>query len=89
MAIIPKRKSRRRKEPLEVELSVSFNFGDKPEDAVTVIDQQKIPMVDSVFESRDRILKGFAGLLIRTGLRQPKVAGELLSISRLLRKKHK
>ena len=86
----PKKKSllrRRPQPPLEVELTVRFNFGKMPEDAVTVVDQQRIPMVNSVFESRDRILRGFAGLLIKTGLKQPSVAADLFPIARLLRHK--
>ena len=86
----PKKKSllrRRPQSPLEVELTVRFNFGKTPEDAVTVVDQQRIPMVNSVFESRDRILRGFAGLLIKTGLKQPAVAADLFPIARLLRRK--
>lgn len=79
--------SRRKREPLQVELTVRFKFGETPEDSVTVLDQQKIPMVNSVFDNRDRILRAFAGLLLKTGLRQPRLAGELIPIARLLRKK--
>lgn len=82
----PKPKAPKRGEPLNVELTVRFNFGETPQDAVTVMDRQRVPMVDSVFKSRDRILKGFVSLLVKTGLTQPRVAAELLPFARLLRK---
>lgn len=90
--MIPKRqnktpKRRRAREPVEVDLTVCFKFGEQPEDRVTVLDRQRIPMVNSVFESRDRILRAFAGLLIKTGLQQPAVAADLFPIARLLRRK--
>lgn len=81
--------ARRRRDPLQVQLTVRFKFGDSAEDRVTVLDQQNIPMVNSVFENRDRIVRAFAGLLLKTGLRQPRLAGELIPLARLLRKKSK
>lgn len=84
-----RRKAKRQPKPVEVELTVRFNFGKTPEEAITVVDQQRIPMVNSVFESRDRILRGFAGLLIKTGLKQPGVARELFPVMKMLRKKKK
>ena len=87
--MIPKRpqaKAKKPREPVNVELTVRFNFGDTPEDAVTVIDGQKIPMVDSVFKSRDAILKNFVRLLVKAGLKQPRVMRELLPLARLLRR---
>ncbi|HVT35827.1 MAG TPA: hypothetical protein VHE37_09595 [Nevskiaceae bacterium] len=85
--MIPKRsasKSRapRRREPVNVELTVRFNFGQQPEDAVTVIDHRRIPMVDSVFRSRDAILRGFVSLLVKAGLKQPAVVRELIPFTR-------
>lgn len=82
----PKPAKTKRGQPLDVELTVRFNFGETPEDAVTVMDRQHLPMVDSVFKSRDRILKGFVSLLVKTGLAQPRVAAELLPFARLLKK---
>lgn len=65
-------------------MTVRFNFGDAPEEAVTVMDDRRVPMVGSVFESRDRILRGFTNLLIRASVVQPKVARELFPLLRLL-----
>jgi hypothetical protein len=84
--ILAKARERRRRaqEPLEVRMTMRFNFGERPEDAVTVMDDRRIPMVGSVFDSRDRILRGFAALLVRASVSQPKVAKELFPILRLL-----
>jgi hypothetical protein len=76
---------RRQREPLEVRLTMRLNFGDTPEEAVTVMDDRRIPMVGSVFESRDRILHAFTTVLLRASLAQPKVAKELFPVLRLLR----
>ena len=82
-----KRAKRRSKEPVDVHLTVRFNFGDEPADAITVIDDRKLPMVDSVFKSRDRIVRGFVSLLLKSGLKSPAVTRELFPIMRLLRRK--
>ena len=85
--ILSKRRERRRKqrEPLEVRLTMRFNFGDTPEDTVTVMDDRRVPMVGSVFESRDRIIRGFTMLLLKASAAQPKVARELIPLLRLLK----
>lgn len=88
--MIPKRppdKAKKPRQPLNVELTVRFNFGDSPEDAVTVVDRRNIPMVDSVFKSREAIVRAFVRLLVKAGLAQPKVMGELLPLARVLRRK--
>jgi hypothetical protein len=84
--ILAKARERRRarQEPLEVRMTVRFNFGDTPDEAVTVMDDRRVPMVGSVFESRDRILRGFTGLLMRASVAQPKVAKELFPLLKLL-----
>ena len=84
--ILAKARERRRlrEGPLEVRMTVRFNFGDAPDEAVTVMDDRRVPMVGSVFESRDRILRGFTSLLLRASMVQPKVAKELFPVLRLL-----
>lgn len=84
--ILSKARRRREREPLEVRLTMRFNFGDTPQEAVTVMNDRRVPMVGSVFESRDRILRAFAVLLVRTGMAQPKVAKELFPLLRLLKR---
>jgi hypothetical protein len=75
-----RRTRRRGKDPLDVQLTVSFKFGAEAEDRVTVIKQRSVPMVGSVISNRDRILKGFVNLLIRTALKQPRVAREVFPL---------
>ena len=69
---------RRPDEPLQVNLTVSFRFGDGADDRVTPIRRRRIPMVNSVFQNRDRILRTFVGLMFKVGLSSPKVVGQLL-----------
>lgn len=79
-----KPRSRRRVEPLEVKLTLRYRFGDEPDDTVTVMDDRAIPMVDSVFKNRDRIVRAFAMTLVRAGVTKPKVVRELVPGLRLL-----
>ncbi len=76
-------------EPLEVELSVSFKFGEQPDDLITPIRERKVPMVDSVFKNRDRIMRQFAALLFKTGMSSPKVVGRVLPVPSPLRRTNK
>lgn len=73
-------------EPLEVRLSVTYKFGDAPEDAVKIMEDRSIPMVNSVFENRDRIMRGFVMGLLRAGASQPKVLREVFPAVKLLKK---
>lgn len=75
-----RRRARRAKEPLDVQLTVRFNFGAEPEDHVTVIDNRRVPMVGGLIANRDRIMRGFLQLLLRTALKQPRVARELFPL---------
>lgn len=87
--MIPKALRRKPKEPLEINLTLSFNYGDTPQDRVTVVDGKNIPLVGSVFASRDRILRAFTKLLIKSGISQPKVMDELLPVLRVLKRRAK
>ncbi|WP_245732377.1 hypothetical protein [Solimonas aquatica] len=71
------RRAARSKEKLDVQLTVRFNFGDEPRDHVTVINQRSVPMVGSVLVNRDRIVRGFLSLLLKTAMLQPRVVREL------------
>tara|TARA_R110000787_G_scaffold13918_28_gene43304 strand:+ start:2659 stop:2931 length:273 start_codon:yes stop_codon:yes gene_type:complete len=77
----------RDKEPLDVELTLSFRFGDEADDKITMIDNRRIPMVGSVFEKRDLLIRNFVKLMVKAGVSQPKVVRELLPAVRLLRRK--
>lgn len=69
---------RERQEPLEVRLSLGFRFGEEEDDRVTMLEDRSIPMVGSVFQYRDRIIRSFAMLMLRAGVSQPKVVAEIL-----------
>jgi hypothetical protein len=65
------RARQRRKEPLDVVLTLKLNFGDSPGDALTLLEEQRVPLVGSVFENRDRIAREFLRLLLKASSRQP------------------
>jgi hypothetical protein len=73
------RARQRRKEPLDVVLTLKLNFGDSPGDALTLIEEQRVPLVGSVFENRDRIAREFLRLLLKASSRQPSVLKTLMS----------
>ena len=54
-----------------------LRFGDAEDDRITMIERQKVPMVHSVFENRDRIVRQFVKLLVLGGVRSPRVVREL------------
>lgn len=68
-------------------VTLRFKFGDKPSEVVTMMDDRRLPMIEGVFKSRDRILRGFVLLLLRAGAAQPKVARELVPLLRLLKRR--
>jgi hypothetical protein len=70
---------RRRKQPMEVILTLKMNFGDRSADALTLIDERRVPLVGSVFDNRDRIAREFLGLLVKAGAMQPRVMRRLLT----------
>ncbi|MES2885792.1 MAG: hypothetical protein V4709_13375 [Pseudomonadota bacterium] len=82
----PAKPPRKLREPLDVRLSFKINFGDTPADAVTVMHERRVPMVNSVFDQRDRIIRTFAMSLLRVGLAQPKVVREVFPAMKMLRK---
>jgi hypothetical protein len=67
----------RRREPMDVILTLKINLGDRPEDAVTVIRERRVPLVGSVFDNRDRIAREFLRLLLKVGLAQPQTLRRL------------
>lgn len=81
-----KPRRRRRAEHVEVKLTLRYRFGDEPDDTVTMMNDRAIPMVDSVFKNRDRIIRAFAMTLVRAGISKPKVVSELVPGLGLLRK---
>ena len=73
------RARQRNKQPLDVILTLKVNFGDTPSDALTVLEEQRVPLVGSVFENRDRIAREFLRLLLKASSRQPGVLKTLLT----------
>jgi hypothetical protein len=67
----------RRREPMDVILTLKINFGDRPEDAMTVVRERRVPLVGSVFDNRDRIAREFLRLLLKAGLAQPRTLRRL------------
>jgi len=86
--ILAKRPLRNR-EPLEVRLTVQFKFGEEAEDVVKMMDDRRIPMVDSVFKSRQRIVRAFALLLVKAASLQPKVAKEIVPLLKFVARRGK
>lgn len=82
-----RQRRKREQEPLDIGLTLKFKFGEDADDAVTVMNDRRIPMVDGVFKNRDRIIKSFVSLLVKTGLSQPKVAREIFPALRLVNRK--
>lgn len=79
--IIAKTLSRARsREPMEVLLTVKLNMGDRPSEAVTLVDERRVPLVGSVFENRDRIAREFVRLLVKAGGQQPEVVRRLFGL---------
>lgn len=74
----------RRGEPLEVRLSLKVKFGSEPGESVVLMTDRRVPMVDSVFQNRDRILRGFTMLLLKASLAQPKVVREVFPALKLM-----
>ena len=72
------RLERRRKTPMEVTLTFKMNFGDTPADAVTLIDERKVPLVGSVFDNRDRIAREFVRLMLKAGAQQQRLMRSVL-----------
>lgn len=70
---------RRRQQPMEVILTLKINFGDSPGDALTLIEERRVPLAGSVFDNRDRIAREFLRLLLAAGARQPRVLRTLLA----------
>lgn len=72
----------RRKEPIDVVLTLKMNFGDDPADVITLLQNRRVPLVGSIFENRDRIAREFIRLLLKAGALQPRAMRRLMSSRR-------
>lgn len=77
-----RRSRRQRRDPIEVVLTLTFNFGDTPAESVTLLRDRRIPLFGSVFENRDRIAREFLRLLFKAGAGQPRVMSRLFGADR-------
>ena len=75
------RARQRRKKPLDVVLTLKINLGDHPGDAITLLEERRVPLVGSVFENRDRIAREFLALLMKAGA-HPRAVRRLLGEGR-------
>jgi hypothetical protein len=66
---------------MDVILTLKVNFGDHPGDAVTLVEERRVPLVGSVFENRDRIAREFLKLLMLAA-RQPRALRRILGQGR-------
>lgn len=85
--MIAKGRNRRRHDPLEIQMTLCFKFGSEPTDVITVMNNKSVPMVGSIFEHRDRVVRGFTALLVKNSLSSPKVINELFPVFRAMRKR--
>lgn len=70
--------ARRRREPLEVDLTVVVRFGEAEEDRVVLMEERRLAMIGSIFRYRDRIARFLVTGLVRAAMLQPKVARRVL-----------
>lgn len=78
-----------RREPVEVRMTLRYRFGPDEDETVTVMNDQRVPMVGSVFDYRDRILKTFTRGLVKAAATQPRVLRELMPLFDSVKRKRK
>jgi len=70
--------------PLDIRLSLTVNFGDRPEDAVQIIPERRLKFAGNVFLYRDRIIRFLLFNTLKAATEQPDVYRELLPSLSLL-----
>jgi hypothetical protein len=68
---------RRRREPLQVHLSMVVRTGPDPEDQLTLLNNRKLYMLGSVFEYRARMQRFLVAGLLRVATTSPRVYREI------------
>lgn len=71
------RRKKRGPSPVDLQLTMVVNFGDEPDESVTVVDDKELRMVGSALKYRDKAIRFTLFQLIKAGLSQPKVAKEI------------
>lgn len=79
--------SKDNKDPLQVNLSFTVRTGDTPEQTHELLDNHSVPMVNSVFQYRERMAGFLAMSLVRVALRQPDMVRTLLPLLRPTRQR--
>lgn len=69
---------RRKKDPLNLKLTVAVRFGEEEEDRVVLLDDREVVMVGSIFRYRDKMARFLVTGLLRAALLQPRVAAKIL-----------
>ena len=62
---MPRRRARKEQKPLEVRLSFTVRTGQQPADEFRILQDQRVPMVGSVFMYRDKAARFLAVSLMR------------------------
>lgn len=83
----PAKRRDRKPEPLDVRLSFVVRTGDDPDDSLTILDEQDVKMVGSVFSYRDRAARFLALSLVKVAATNKKVMQEIVPALRLLRRR--
>ena len=81
------RRRKREPEPVDLRLSFVVRTGDEPEDQITILDEQEIKMVDSVFKYRDKASRFLAFTLVKVAATNRKVMHEIVPALRLLNRR--
>lgn len=72
-------------EPLEIFVSFAVRTGAEPDQHHQILDHQRIPMVGTVFDNRDRIMRYVAMNIIKVAALQTELARSLTPVLRHLR----
>lgn len=72
------------REKLNIELTVTVNFGDDY-DTITMLEDKPIPFADAVVSLRNSSFGMFSGLILRAAARSPKVMGDIVPFGQLIK----
>lgn len=72
-------------EPLEIFVSFTVRTGKGPEHCHQILDHQRVPMVGTVFDNRDRMMRFLAVNMVKIAALQTEVARSLMPVIRNFR----
>lgn len=76
------RRKSRNEEPLEIYVSFTVRTGKAADEKFQLLDHQRVPMVGTVFDNRDRALRFLAVSLVKVAAMQTNVMRTLLPLIR-------